>query len=43
METTGKNSGTHCRERHIGDEDERHREERGIEKERERKRRSETW
>lgn len=34
METAGKNSGTHCHERHVGDEDERDREERGREGER---------
>lgn len=28
METTGKNSGTLCHERHVGDEDERDGEER---------------
>ncbi len=32
METTGENSGTLCHERHVGDEDERDREERGWEK-----------
>ena len=25
METAGENSGTHCHERHVGDEDERDR------------------
>lgn len=37
METTGENSGTHCHERHVGDEDERDREERGRENGTERK------
>lgn len=32
METAGKNSGAHCHERHVGDEDERDRRERERER-----------
>jgi len=30
METTGENSGTHCHERHVGDEDKRDQERDGV-------------